>query len=472
MKLPIVGPAYMSRSMAVSAQECVNLYAESVEQGGRAESVLYGTPGQVLVASLGSGPIRGMRVMGGILYVVSGNFLYSLTSAGVSVSLGQIIGSATVSMAHSFDSPPDILHGPSQLCIVNGAQGYIYDTVNGLSQIVDPDFNASDVVVFMDGYFIFHWVGTHTFFTSVLYDGTQYLPTDIGEKLTDASNIIGLARNHKELWVFGGTAIEVWFNEGLGASFAFTQIESAYVERGCGAALSIVNLDNTLFWLGDDLIVYRAEGYSAIRVSTHAIEAEIKKYPFTRDAHAFKYTDEGHKFYVLTFPTGSTWVFDVSTGMWHERRTFGLNRWAVNAYAFFDNKHYVGDVVNGNVYLLDLDAYTDNGLLIQRRRATTYMHSESDPVGIDWLQLVVESGAGLTVGQGSDPQVMLQYSDDSGKTWSNEKWRTMGKIGEYSRRVRWTRLGRFYQRIFRIVITDPIKIAIIELDLGLSKDSR
>jgi len=470
MKFPLIGQAYTNRSQALAAQECINLYPERSEAEGRAVAVLHGTPGlKSPLATPGDGPIRGMHVMDGILYAVSGTGLYSVTTGGTVVSLGSILGENRVTMQANNKSSAAL----QQLCIVDGGTGYIYDTTNGLVEITDADFQAADFVGFVDTYFIFNWKNTHKFFISNSNDGTIYTSTDFGEKLTSFDNLISLIVDHKEVWLFGESTTEVWYNQGAGSGFPFVEIESAFIERGCAAVHSVAKVDNTIYWLGDDLIIYRAEGYRAHRISTHAIEYAISQYSATDDAFAISYTDEGHKFYVLTFPTGgNTWVYDAATQMWHERKSLGLDRWRVNAYTFFNDKNYVGDYDTGDIYELDLDTFTENGTAIRRTRSTAYIHTEANPVYMNWLQIIIESGKGLTTGQGSDPQAMLQYSDDGGHIWSNEKWQSMGKIGEYLSRVRWTQLGRFYQRVFRIVITDPVKVALIEADVDISKGSR
>ncbi len=78
------------------------------------------------------------------------------------------------------------------------------------------------------------------------------------------------------------------------------------------------------------------------------------------------------------------------------------------------------------------------------------------------LQLDMEVGLGLATGQGSDPQVMMRWSDDGGKTWSNEYMRSAGKQGEYKKRIIWRRLGRGRDRIFEFVVSDPIAFSIID----------
>ena len=75
----------------------------------------------------------------------------------------------------------------------------------------------------------------------------------------------------------------------------------------------------------------------------------------------------------------------------------------------------------------------------------------------------MQTGVGITTGQGSDPQVMMQYSDDGGKTWSFELWGTIGQIGQYFTILDWRRLGRSKQRIFRFKITDPVQRAFLGL---------
>ena len=80
---------------------------------------------------------------------------------------------------------------------------------------------------------------------------------------------------------------------------------------------------------------------------------------------------------------------------------------------------------------------------------------------MDSFQLLLEGGVGLNTGQGSDPQVMLRVSKDFGQTWSNEMWRSMGKIGKYATRVLWRRLGKARDWVFEVTISDPVKVVII-----------
>lgn len=77
------------------------------------------------------------------------------------------------------------------------------------------------------------------------------------------------------------------------------------------------------------------------------------------------------------------------------------------------------------------------------------------------LELVFEQGVGIPQGQGSDPQVMLDWSDDGGRSWSAQRFRSMGKIGEYRRRTVWNQLGQARDRVYRYQVSDPVRRTLI-----------
>lgn len=228
-------------------------------------------------------------------------------------------------------------------------------------------------------------------------------------------------------------------------------------------------------------MVYRAAGYIGQRVSTHAVEWQIQQYGDLSETTAYTYQQDGHSFYVLNFPAANTsWVFDAATGAWHERAYFvdgAYQRHRANNQCSFGGTTIVGDYENGNIYALDPNTFDDNGQaqrwLRSWRALPTGQNNLKRTVNHS-LQLDVESGVGLNLGQGSDPQVMLRFSDDGGHTWGNEHWRTMGALGEYGRRVIWRRLGttlKLRDRVLEVSGSDPVKIAIMGAELVLSGTS-
>lgn len=233
-----------------------------------------------------------------------------------------------------------------------------------------------------------------------------------------------------------------------------------------------------MLWVGaderGDAMIWRAQGYQAVRISTHALEEEMRKYARIDDAFAYSYQQGGHSFYVLTFPTaGKTWAYDAGSTLWHERayRTPAnkLERVRDNCHVFFARKHLVGDYQTGAIYELDLDTYTDNGAVIPRIKS--FQHMTADGARQFFSRLVLDMQAGVGVGA-DDPQVSMRYSDDGGFTWSSLLTVSMGKTGQYRNKPCFNRLGMGRDRVFEVSTTAQAKIALqgafVEAQIGTS----
>ena len=296
--------------------------------------------------------------------------------------------------------------------------------------------------------------------------------------------MVAIFVDHREVWVFGTNSTEVWYDAGL-LDFPLTRIQGAFNELGCAAPYSIAKMDNQVYWLGKDArgqgIVYRAAGYIGQRVSTHAIEWQMQEYADLTDAVGYTYQQDGHSFYVLNFPSAdTTWVYDVATGAWHERASLNngeFKRHRANNQMFFNDTTVVGDYQTGKIYAFDLEVYADDGAAQKWLRSWRAL-----PTGANNLtrtiqhsmQLDCETGVGLNSGQGSDPQVMLRWSDDGGHTFSNEHWKSMGAIGKYGKRTIWRRLGatmKIRDRVYEVSGTDPVRIYIMGAELAISGTS-
>lgn len=464
---PFIGQAYQSRSTNIEAQECVNLYLEADPAGRNA---LIGTPGTTLFATVGTGPIRGIyKPPIGDVIVASGTGIYRLKADGSSTLLGSI-GSSTgvVSMADN---------GLAVVIVDGSAAGYTVSlTSYSFAPISSPAFYGSDNVSFLDGRFIFNRPRTGQFYVSDLY-ATTFNALYFATAEASPDNIISHIVDHREIWLLGDLTGEIWFNSGA-PQFPYERLQGATIETGCAASHSLCRMDNTVVWLGKDEkgqgIVWQAKNYSPARISTHAIEYAIASYFVISDAIGYVYQQEGHTFYVLTFPTAQkTWVYDAATLSWHQRAyldpAIGQIRHRSNCHAFGYGRNLVGDYQNGNVYVFDLNATTDNGAAIKWTRSCAPLQSpDFDFVYFKSLQIDFETGVGTQTGQGVDPVVNLSYSDDGGHTWSNELPRGLGKAGQYKQQVRWLRLGRAKDRVFRVTGSDPVKVAIINAAINNS----
>jgi hypothetical protein len=475
VKTPILGGAYVARSVNAAANRMVNLFPEVVPEGGKEPAFLQRCPGLRLVATVGDGPIRGMWKFGDFLYVASGGKLYRVDGNFAVTELGLINGSGPVSMADN----------GIQLFVACNPSAFIYNANTGVfAQVTDPDFPGAVTVGYLDSYFVFNEPNSQRVWVTSLLDGTAIDPLDFASAEGNPDNIVSLMVDHREVWLFGNNTVEVWYNAGL-ADFPLARIEGAFMETGCLAPYSVAKLDNAVFWLGSDArgngIVYRNQGYNAQRVSTHAIEWQIQQYGVLNDAIGYSYQQDGHSFYVLVFPTAqATWVFDVATGAWHERAYWDgvqYRRHRSNCQANFAKQVLVGDWENGRVYAFDPEVYQDGNdeqRWLRSWRALPTGQNSLKRTAHHSLQMDCETGIGINIGQGSNSQVMLRWSDDGGHTWSNEHWASMGKLGEYGKRVIWRRLGmttKLRDRVYEISGSDPVKIAIMGAELSVTPTS-
>lgn len=453
----LLAAACAARSPVASAQRLVNLYPEANQDSS---ITLYGTPGLRLWASVGAGPIRGLCVASDQLYVVSGDGVYSVDADGVATLLGTISTTAgLVSMANT----------GVELQIVDGSTaGYVVTlSTNTMAAITDPDFPGGVTNAFLDGFVLFNEPGTGKFWSTGAYGAGVIDPLDFATAEGAPDPLVSLIVDHREIWLFGTASTEVWYNAG-NPDFPFERVSGAFIEHGCAAAYSVAKMDNTVFWLGQDDkgrgMVWRAEGYTPQRISTHDIETLISNFATVSDAVAWTYQQDGHGFYVLSFPSADmTFCYDVATQLWHQRAwrdsSDTLHRHRVQCHAMFGGQHIGGDWESGTLYVLDLDTYTDDGAAIVREIVAPHIRGEKRRFYSE-AEVTLETGVGLQAGQGSTPQAMLAYSDDYGRTFGSERWRSFGAVGQYLTRVLWHRLGSGFQRTFKVRITDPVKVAI------------
>jgi hypothetical protein len=427
VKTPILGSSYVIRSVNAADNRMVNLYPEVIAEGGKEPAYLQRCPGLVLKKTVGAGPIRGVYTLGNSLYVVSGNYLYKLNSSYAFVDaesellledgsfmlletgdriLLQISGTIDWIGFISGTGPVSMADNGTQLFIAANPDGYIYNTVTKMfAQISDPDFPGAVTVGYLDGYFVFNEPNSQRVWVTQLLDGLSIDPLDFASAEGSPDGLVSLIIDHREAWLFGTNSVEVWYNAGE-ADFPLTRIQGAYNEIGCIAPYSVAKMDNSVFWLGADArgqgIVYRANGYQGVRVSTHAVEFAIQQYDDLADAVGYTYQQDGHTFYVLNFTNAdTTWVYDAATGSWHERAAFAkgvFKRHRANNQSRFNGKPVLGDYQSGNIYEYSLDVYSDAGATqkwLRSWRALPTGQNNLKRTAHHTLQIDCETGVGL-----------------------------------------------------------------------------
>jgi hypothetical protein len=333
----------------------------------------------------------------------------------------------------------------------------------------DGAFTGADVVDVVDNYFVYNRPNTQQW-------GSSNILSPISSQLAFSSkdgapdNLVSMIVDHREVYLLGETSSEVWIDSGL-FPFAFQRIPGTSTQHGIAAKFSVARLGNSFAYLSKNIRgdgqVMMMNGYTPTRISTHAVEYSIEGGVIS-DARAWTYLIEGHEVYVMSFPTlDLTWAYDIASGMWHKWLWVDSNnvyhRHRGNCHSHFQGMNLVGDHSNGQIYMLDSNNYTDNGNEIRRLRRTPHLISDYQRQYFHELQIHFQPGVGLP--NNDVPQAMLRWSDDGGSTWSNEHWCSIGVQGAYRNRAIWRRLGQARDRIFEVVITDPINAVITAANL-------
>lgn len=469
-----VGPAFQSRSPNVDSEHLINLIPELVEGGTPASrTVFYRSPGRAVFATPtdATGTCRGLLLALERVFAVIGDGFYEVLSTGTTTRLGTVADDTL---------PVSLATNGTQIGIVSGGVFYLYSPsvitplvgfaplAIGPATVTSPTlpFDGPASIHFLDGYFLIREARSRNFWFSALNDGLTWDALDFQARSQSADLPLAALVNHREFWLFGGETTQVFFDSG-DADNPFLPNPSAFIEQGILAPASVGVMDETVLWLGatarGGAVVWRTTGYHPNRVSTHALEFAFQGYSRLDDAIAYTYQEDGHPFYVLTFPTaGKTWAYDGATGLWHERGTFtdgiyGEDRARCHVFAF--GQHLVGVRDSTTIYTQSLSLLDDAGTPIRRVRRAPHLNSELQWLFYDQFQLDLQPGAGLVTGQGRDPLLMLRYSDDGGHTWSSEHTTTAGALGSYGTQAIWRQLGRSRNRVFEVALSDPVDLA-------------
>lgn len=454
----IVGGCYADETRPYSSQDCVNWIPERAEvPGGRSAERLLQAPGLTLFSS-GTGAVRGLRNVEGSLFAVIGETLYSVDSSGNKTSLGTIPGSGRVSMTHNQ------ITGGNQLVIVNGSQGYVYNTSTlTLTQISDDAYEGGIIADYLASYILQVEPTRRYWFHSDLANALEYISLDRYEGEAAPDRIVSLLVDHGEVWLLNERTIEIFINAPT-ESAAFQRSSGSSIEIGCAGLFTPAKTDNGVFWLGNDGIFYRANGYNPTRISTHAIEQAIQGLDWSQ-AYSTVWEDKGHKVVYWTFPDGLTWGYDVATGLWHRRKSYGINNWRVNHLVQIGGRWIAGDAYSGNLYVVDWAANTENGEEIERIRTTGVLHADTNRFRVDMVE--IECSVGTSALSNSDHTIELSWSDDGGYNFGNWHSRTLGGVGNYRTRPAWRRLGYTRERVWRIRVTSPVKCDILAAAMSM-----
>lgn len=456
--VPFVGQSYHLDDWSIDCQKTLNFYPQIIESGNTPNvAALLPTPGLVKRFEL-SGAIRGLYALTDYFLCVSGDKLYKITKSDQVTEVGTVASSGIVYFADD-----------SVRVFIVGSSSYEYNMQTGvlslLQQGTQTGFLGASSVAFLNSRFIWAVPNTGQFqWSNLISSTTTALNYATAEARSD--NLVRVVAVNGQLWMLGEKTTEIWSGT-ANQDLPFQRVSGAYIPFGCIAKDSTAVFGSNLVWLsqsehGQSQVVM-SEGYSAKRISNHAIESEFASYSKVSDAYAFVYQQDGHAFYVLSFPTEKkTWCYDATTNMWHERSFYNIEtdqheHHRALVHCFFNGEHLVGDRSNGLVYRLCKNCPDDNGAMIVRERTTPVLNPQGSRIIFDELELIVQAGQTGNI----NPILMLEWSDDDGKSWSKDRQQGFGKVGEFKKRIIFRRLGQSYGRVFRLKISDDSRLVIL-----------
>lgn len=439
LEAPFAIKAGKSATEQNSRENLINMYVEKVPQG-RGQIVRIGRPGVQKNHSV-SGEARGVAYLRGGDYAVIGDGFYRLTTTE-SIRLGTL---QTATGMCSFGE------NATQIGICDGFGLYVWDGTT-FSQTSLP-ISAAGSFAALDGYGVFNDRNSGRFYRTDLNDFTTVGALNFATAESQPDKLKRVFTDHRQIWLFGETSIEVWENVGT-SGFSFQRVGGVALERGCGGTYSVAAEDNTVFWLGNDGMVYRADGYRPARISDEGVERLIGDARPYSDAYGWVYAIPGHKFYVLTFPGRLTVAYDIATGAWHQAKTWESASWDIVG------PHRLGATVvlgHGGVCQLVPTAYQDNNDILERVAIAPPVYNNGKRIQIDAYWLDCETGI---VDPSVSPSVMLSLAKD-GMTFGNVRTRALGAVGDYRRRAVWRNLGIARDWTFRLSFTDNAPFTVV-----------
>lgn len=480
----LCGPTYQSSNFDADAQLCLNRYPEQDQgDGGKTSWILRQTPGtrtfaNLPMSSVNSGFAFKIGATERDFSVGRDGGLYEIFADGSFVNRGSVAVS---------DTPGRIAANQTQLLILAGGKLYRYTlATNNLSvALTYSDSSAMPAIAeigMVDGYFIALIANSNKFQISAILDANTWDPGDVAQVSYFPDNIRSMIIDHRDILFLGEKQSVPYYNSG-NADFPFAPVPGGFMEYGSNAIQGAVKMDNTVYWVGKNesgqLIAQKLNGYTPQRVSTHAIEQAWQSYSTTDDLISYTFQIEGHPFWHIYFPTADkAWRLDAATQQWGEVAFLNPETGLLEAHRskcgwFGFGKILVGDRASGQIFEMSPDIKDDFGNPIRRVRRSPYVARENAWITFKGIEITGDFGQGLPVGQGNDPQLMLRWSDDRGKTWSNERQLSFGKLGEFATRVRDFMLGTCWGtigRIWEVADSEPVEFSITDGYLDADPD--
>ena len=463
LPIPIIGQSYRDRAAQVSNQTTKMIYPKVDENGQMAS--LQGWPGLKLWTTLtDTGSVRGLGTMKKTLFAVSGS-----TLARIDIQKNETQYTGTIPGS----DPVLIENDGTNLIISNGiaqytatAAGSAVTEITAAGRSNSAGFADRRILYQQeDGQFSSAEVDNPTTVNALNFATAESFPDDIER----------LFAYQKYNWLFGSESAEPWFFDGFGSP-PYRVNRNGIIRYGSAGRLSVNEISNYIYFLDHLRRPQKILGLQQPEfIGNSALGAIWQKFDKVSDCQVFTLSFDHQDFVIYVFPSGQqTWGYHTETGWWFELGTDG--RYLMGAHARTYNLNFVGDYrQTGKIFELDAETFTDDSNTIVRQRDSAlidgeYYQQPGKRMTINRLEIVCETGVGLTTGQGSDPEIMVRISNDGGRTFGNQMIGNLGVSGDDRVRAEFNALGQYVDFVIRVTMSDPVQFALISANADIDFD--
>ena len=378
-------------------------------------------PGLSVFADAGQSGPRGQIDVNGTLYAVYAGAVVKVSSTGTVTTLsGSIPGTDRVTIARN-NKVTDGASTPDIVAVRESGGAYVIAD-SGVAAYPDADLPTTvNSVDFLDGFFVFTILDGRIFASELNSTDINALSFATAEAKSD-----GLRRGvvyAGTYFAMGVETVEPWKNVGA-SPFPLARMTSV-LPVGLLTTMAVAGFelgwDREPHFVAHDGTVRALRGFDTPKVSTPDVENFIAN-STTSTLEAFVYTAKGNAYWVLSSDQG-TWEYNVTSGLWDERKSTGANNWRASRSVKFNGEWIVGDALSSNLLKIDEGVTTEAGSAVE-------WLIESQPLK-EFPARVQVPGIYGDFTEADGATVNVSWSHDGGKTWATPLSRSLAQTDRY-----------------------------------------
>ena len=420
---------------------------------------------------LGTGePVDGIYWWNGrkMVVAISDGKVFKITKTGDTLTATELTGETLIAGNRATFAELGSTLTEFKLTIASRERIHYTNDAVVLQTVTDPDSpSTASYIAFLDNYILANKIGTGEFAWSAIGDHTDWSSLDFANAQAMPDDLIALLVSYREIYLLGEATTEVWYNDGV---TPFSRV--TLIQYGTLAEYSPCFDGGDLYFLSNEKKVMRLVNGRSPQVLSEAYDKYIQR-TITAPADMFAYIlrVEGKKWYVANFETDNiTLVYDINENAWYEWGKYQTgekeqklyNRFLGNCYAYCPNwgMNLIGSRIDGKIYNMSFDNYTDDGDLIRFVKRTGKI-SHGTNLTKKSKELLWTATCGVGKSDGSESFFGFKFRDNGRKAWSNERQVSLGARGDYKNRRKYSRLGMYETRQYEIVHTDKAPFTLL-----------